>query len=64
MFPLSVRNISGTHTNLRSNEYCRPYFAVIKEQGRKTDRLLAFSADVKNGGTIAALGHTPAWRGA
>jgi hypothetical protein len=36
----------------------------IKKQWREGDHLPAFSAEVKNGGTISPFLHTPSWSGA
>jgi hypothetical protein len=39
-------------------------FPEVKQPGREADHLRPSSAEVKNGGSITPLSHTPLWHGA
>jgi hypothetical protein len=55
--------ISGT-PSLLANGYRGDIFQGLRRPGREADQSSPSSVEVKNGGAMLALHHTPSWRGA
>jgi hypothetical protein len=71
-FWVEARSLSPLHSVLMGSETSPASYSVVpgavspelKLPGRETNCLPPSTAEIKNGGAILPLPHTPSWRGA